>query len=95
MGLILVAVWVFVRTVRKSSGVRTEAMRYEIRVKAAAARDLSGWFEELAVQAAGGELLLSGDLPDPLALMGVLMRLHNLNLTVLSVHQINEDGAKA
>lgn len=69
---------------------------YEIRVKGNANRDWADWFQELRVRIAGEdaplaagqercELLLTGSLPDQSALLGVLMRLHNLNLEILSV----------
>lgn len=71
--------------------------RYEIRVKGRSARDLSDWFREMQVRTTSEdgqalpELLLTGDLPDQSALLGVLMRLHNLNLTILTVWRIEKE----
>jgi hypothetical protein len=71
--------------------------RYEIRVKGNPTRDWTDWFGELQVQPGEAEgqqghtLRLTGELPDQSALLGVLMRLHNLNLRILSVQKIDED----
>lgn len=70
-------------------------MRYKISVKNGTTHDWSDWFQELQVQAAGeggqqSEVRLTGCLPDQSALLGVLMRLHNLNLTILSIQLIDE-----
>ncbi len=71
---------------------------YEIRVKDRAALHWADWFQEMQVRTtnvnghAGPDMLLTGDLPDQSALLGVLMRLHNLNLTIQSVRKIEEEG---
>lgn len=73
-------------------------MRYEIRVKGKATGDISDWFGEMQVRqvpaaaSAAPDLLLSGSLPDQSALLGVLMRLHNLQMTILSVQAEKEEG---
>jgi hypothetical protein len=38
-----------------------------------------------------GEMILSGHLVDQAALMGVLNRLYNLNLTLLSVNEVDQN----
>jgi hypothetical protein len=44
------------------------------------------WFGEVSiVNQANGDALLSGSIPDQSALLRVLLRLHDLGLTVLSV----------
>lgn len=74
--------------------------RYEIRVKGKAAGDPADWFQEMQVQAtfedgqASSGLILTGNLPDQSALLGMLMRLHNLNLTILMVRRVVEEGTK-
>ena len=70
---------------------------YELRVKGNSTLDWSGWFRELHVRTPDedsvqpSEVLLTGRLPDQSALLGVLMRLHNLNLTILSVRRLEEE----
>jgi hypothetical protein len=69
---------------------------YEIRVKGRSAPNWADWFGEMQVRATSedgqklSEFLLIGDLSDQSALLGLLMRLHNLNLTILSVRKIEE-----
>ncbi len=69
--------------------------RYEFRVKSKPALDWADWFRELQVSTPveegpqPHEVLLTGVLPDQSALLGVLMRLHNLNLTILSVLRLD------
>lgn len=59
---------------------------YEIRVAGQLSMVWSDWLEGLDVlPEPGGETVLRGPLPDQSALIGVLSRLHALNLTILSV----------
>ena len=49
------------------------------------------WLEGLEVKLLdNGEMILSGTLVDQAALMGVLNKLNGLNLTLLSVSQVNQ-----
>ncbi len=72
--------------------------RYEIRVNGKSAPTWADWFGEMQMQSTGEEgqklpqFILTGGLPDQSALLGVLMRLHNLNLTILAVRKIEEEG---
>jgi hypothetical protein len=59
---------------------------YEIRVDGHLPSGWSDWFGGLDVQCApGGESILSGPLPDQSALHGVLAKIRDLNLTLISV----------
>jgi len=59
---------------------------YEIRVEGHLADRWSEWFEGLAVRKEpGGETTLSGYLVDQAALFGMLTRIHDLNLILVSV----------
>ena len=63
---------------------------FEIRVRGHLDGKWSGWLEGLEVQLLeNGETVLSGTLVDQAALMGVLNTLNGLNLTLLSVGQVN------
>jgi hypothetical protein len=72
------------------------AMRYEIRIKTHSVWAWESWFPEFQVRLPGTdsqqstEVCLTGCLPDQSALLGVLMRLHNLNLVILSVQGYEE-----
>jgi hypothetical protein len=61
-------------------------MYYEIRVQGHLRSDWSDWFDGLtAHNLEDGQGTLSGVLPDQTALIGVLNRIHALNLTLLSL----------
>jgi hypothetical protein len=50
----------------------------------------SDWLEGLEVRLLdNGEMILSGHIVDQAALMGILNKLYRLNLTLLSVREIN------
>ena len=59
---------------------------YEIKIKGHLDPCWSDWFGGLNVtHLEGGETLLSGQLPDQAALHGLLERIRDLNLTLISV----------
>ena len=63
---------------------------YEITVKGQLATDWSDWFDGLQMTAsAGGDTVLSGTIVDQAALMGVLNKLNRLNVTLLSLSQVD------
>jgi hypothetical protein len=49
------------------------------------------WFGGLSQQGLGGCTLLFGLLPDQSALLGVLDAVHNLGLTVISLHSLETE----
>lgn len=63
-------------------------MNVEIRIKGTLKQDWSDWLEGLTVShEANGETVLKGQIPDQSALIGLLNRIHGLNLEVLSLSQ--------
>ena len=65
---------------------------YEIRVKGHLTVGWSEWFDGLVIlNDPGGESILSGPLSDQAALLGLLTRIHALNLTLLSVHRLSPE----
>ena len=59
---------------------------YEIRVEGRLPSDWSDWFEGLDIQCdSPGESVLSGSLADQAALYGVLAKIRDLNLKLISV----------
>ena len=64
---------------------------YQIRVQGMIKETWSDWFDgfEIAPQA-DGETLLAGTVADQAALYGILLKLHNLGLPLLSVKWIKE-----
>ncbi len=61
---------------------------YRIKLKGRLDPEWSDWFDQMAISTAGGTTILNGPLADQAALHGVLMRIRDLNLTLLSVERI-------
>lgn len=71
--------------------VQTDAQTpiYEIRVKGRlAGSHWAKWFEGLTIVDAGGETVLRGPLADQAALYGVLSRLRDVNIALISVRRV-------
>ena len=65
---------------------------YEIRVEGQLTGPWSDWFAGLTLTVeSSGQTLLRGPLPDQAALMGVLTKLHALNLTLIGVLRFSSD----
>jgi len=63
---------------------------YQITVRGQLANDWSDWFDGLQMTtSAGGDTVLCGTIVDQAALMGVLNKLNRLNVTLLSLSQVN------
>ncbi len=64
---------------------------YEIRVTGHLEARWAEWFEPMMAQAdEDGTTVLIGSLPDQTALHGVLLKIRNMNLKIISVRQIDE-----
>jgi hypothetical protein len=67
---------------------------YEIRVKGILDAEWSDWFDGLAVTPLdGGETLLAGLVVDQSALFGLLNKIRDMGLPLLSLRQVEEDEA--
>ena len=59
---------------------------YEIRIEGLISDHWSGWFDDLTIQQVSDkETLLMGALTDQAALLGVLSKIHALNLKIITV----------
>ena len=68
---------------------------YQIRIKGHLDDALAIWFEGLTISnQENGEALLSGHIQDQAALHGVLNRISNLGLTLISVNAVSEEERK-
>ena len=64
---------------------------YRIKLKGHLDHNWSDWFEQMAICARGRETILTGPVADQAALHGLLIRIRDLNLTLLSVEQTDPD----
>jgi hypothetical protein len=69
-------------------------MYVEIRIKGNLQQDWSDWLEGLTVSnQVNEETILNGQLPDQAALLGLLNRIHGLNLQLLSFSQVEQSDS--
>jgi len=61
---------------------------YRIRLKGCLDDTWSDWFEEMAISSKGAETILTGPVADQAALHGLLIRIRDLNLTLLAVERL-------
>ncbi len=67
---------------------------YQIRIEGELPAHWAAWFEGLApADCSGGETLLAGWLPDQAVLRGVLDRIFDLNLQLLSISLVTAEKA--
>ena len=64
---------------------------YRIKIKGHLDPKWSDWFEQMVISIEGGETILTGSVADQAALHGLLIRIRDLNLTLLSVERIEPD----
>jgi hypothetical protein len=65
---------------------------YQIKIKDHLDDTLASWFEDMTVSnLEEGDALLSGPIPDQAALQGILKRISNLGLTLISVNALSEE----
>ena len=75
-----------------SEGDRPEARRYEIRLAGHLDAHWATWFDGLAVSHQGdGTTVISGSVADQAALHGLLQRVRDLGLPLVSVTQVDTD----
>ncbi|MHB1413863.1 MAG: hypothetical protein ACYC1C_01320 [Chloroflexota bacterium] len=67
---------------------------YEIRVEGRLPGGWSNWFEGLDIQCGpDGDTVLSGPLPDQAALHGILAKIRDLNIKLVSVNRRSQGQA--
>ncbi len=67
--------------------------RYEIRVEGILDERWADWFGGLRVSSEGTQTIIFGLLPDQPALHGVLARIRDLGLCLISVHRLDAGEA--
>jgi len=61
---------------------------YRIKLKGCLDHEWSDWFEQMTISTEGNQTILTGPLADQAALHGLLIRIRDLNLTLLSVERL-------
>ena len=75
-----------------AAGPADRPAHYEIRVHGVLDQHWSGWFEGLQVSSdAPGQTLIAGPVADQAALHGLLAKIRDLGLPLLSVHRTSPD----
>ena len=74
------------------SGSRPPA-HYEIRVEGVLGEHWAGWFEGLHVSSEAGETIISGPVSDQPALHGVLVKVRDLGMCLISVRRLDPGEA--
>jgi hypothetical protein len=68
---------------------------YQIKVKGHLDLHWREWFDGMTIShEANGETVLAGPVIDQAALHGLLLKIRDLNLTLLSVHRVELDAAE-
>ncbi len=62
--------------------------QYRIKLKGHLDHKWSDWFEQMAISHEGCETILTGPVSDQAALHGLLIRIRDLNLTLLAMERI-------
>ena len=65
--------------------------RYEIRVKGILDGRWTAWFEDLQITSDGDETVISGAVADQAALHGLLTKVRDLGLFLISVRHLDPD----
>ena len=79
-----------------SESEKAQPLVYEIRIKGHLGREWTDWFEGLAITALdNGETLLTGPVVDQAALYGVLKKVRDLGMPLLSVIRVKPGQADA
>jgi len=62
---------------------------YRIKLKGCLDPNWSSWFGQMEISTEGGQTILTGPVADQAALHGLLIRIRDLNLTLLSVERLD------
>jgi hypothetical protein len=65
---------------------------YEIRIEGVLGEQWTAWFEGLQVSSDGTDTVLSGPLTDQAALHGVLVKIRDLGMRLISVRRVDPGG---
>jgi len=64
---------------------------YQIKVRGKLGSNWSDWFDGISIKAEGAVTTITGDIPDQSALHGLLARIRDLGLPLISVERIESN----
>jgi hypothetical protein len=67
--------------------------KYQIRILGALDQSWSEWFDGFTISQQGGETLLAGIVIDQAALHGILAKINDLGLSILSVERFEPENS--
>lgn len=67
------------------------ASDYRIKLKGRLDQKWSDWFEQMTISTEDGNTILTGPVADQAALHGLLIRIRDLNLTLLALERLDPD----
>ena len=67
------------------------SVKYRIKLHGHLDRNWSNWFKQMAMSTEGDQTILTGPLVDQAALHGLLVRIRDLNLTLVTLERIEPD----
>jgi hypothetical protein len=65
-----------------------DPVHYRIKLKGCLDHKWSDWFEQMAISTQDDKTILTGPVADQAALHGLLIRIRDLNLTLLSLERV-------
>lgn len=82
------------RQVPKDNGIPEGTYTYEIRISGKLGETWSNWFENMKITYEEGATVLTGKVVDQAALRGILSRMWDLNLILISISRLEKDMPK-
>ena len=70
-------------------------VHYRIKLKGRLDHKWSNWFEQMTISSEGDQTILTGPVADQAALHGLLVRIRDLNLTLLAVERVEPVPGKS
>lgn len=67
--------------------------RYEIKVKGLLGNQWLSWFEGVSIETEGGLTTITADVPDQSALHGLIARVRDLGLPLISINRFEKNGS--
>ncbi len=69
-------------------------MKYHVRIEGELGQEWADWFDGVVVARKDGATLLTCDVPDQAALYGLLRKLRDLGMPLLSIDRIDTEGER-